>query len=432
MNRFILIISLFIFFNDALVSQSNLVLNPSFEDHYDTSLIGIYSFAPGWVTNWSDPNHGSSDYFLPNSNGAQSTPPGNAAGFEYPHSGLCYGGFVCLSDSFDDFHEYVQATLGSPLEFGKSYAIECFVSTADLFPNCISDIGFYFSNTLLVFTPIGQRITLMPQLENPDTNFVLARNGWQRISGTYNAIGGEQFLSIGNFTSYTACHFVTCGDSSPYQASYMFIDDVAVYDTSKVDTLEICMNDSIEIGGFWEHNEGLYTEIIGGLSIHFYLKIRPFTGNITIIEKPFLAGDSVRITLMQTGGIDSSDVSRNFVYVSTNKTIDVPMYNIYGCDSTVRYVCGTNIGIRSLSSSEANSFHIFPNPANDFLQLMINKNDSNSYSIGIFDITGKEIISQSLFKETIDISSLTSGMYFVKLLNSKTGKLVGTEKFVKE
>jgi len=432
MNRFILIISLFIYFNDALVSQSNLVLNPSFESHYDSSVVGISAFAPGWVTNWSDPNRGSSDYFLPNSYGGVTTPPGNSFGFEYPHSGLCYGGFICLSDSFDDFHEYVQASLSSPLEFGKSYSVQCYLSVGDIYPNCISDIGFYFSNSLIAFTPIGQRITLMPQLENPDTNLILARNGWQRISGTYTALGGEQYLSIGNFTPYNVCHFVTCGDTSPYQGTYMYIDDVAVYDTSKIDTLRICMNDSIEIGGFWEHNEGLYTEIIGGLSVHFYLKIRPFTGNITIVEKPFLAGDSVRITLMQTGGIDSSDVSRNFVYVSTNRTIDVPMYNIYGCDSTVRYVCGTNIGIGAQSSSEANSFHIFPNPANDFLQIMINKNDPNSYSISIIDITGKEIISQFISNAPIDVSLLTNGMYFVKLLNSKTGKLVGTEKFVKE
>jgi len=38
----------------------------------------------------------------------------------------------------------------------------------------------------------------------------------------------------------------------------------------------------------------------------------------------------------------------------------------------------------------------------------------------------------SLGNDKIDVTSLKSGMYFIKLVNTKTGVVVGTEKFVKE
>ena len=420
---------LFCVLNDAF-AQSNLVMNPSFEDYYDTSYIGLGSFSVGWVNDWSDPNRGSSDLYVPHSGGELHTPPSAYNGYEYPHTGYCFAGLVFLDLAGSNFYEYIQGSFRNPLLAGQSYGIECYVSNADAYPNCINDLGFYFSPTKITYTG-GGKLPFIPQYANPTSNPIDTRIGWQRITGSYTALGGEQFLSLGNFTPYALCHF-SCGDTSPEQGNYLFVDDVAVYDTSKVDTISLCTNDSVQIDGIWRHNEGLYTELIGGLPIRFYIAPRPHSANLTIIEKPFLTGDSVRITLLQKGGIDSASGNVNFIWVSTNRTIDVPMYNIYGCDSTVRYVCGTNIGIGALSSSEANSFHIFPNPANDFLQIMFNKNDPNSYSISIIDITGKEIISQSISNAPIDVSLLTNGMYFVKLLNSKTGKLVGTEKFVKE
>jgi len=276
-------------------------------------------------------------------------------------------------------------------------------------------------------------MNFVPQFENPDSNMIDTREGWQRISGKYTAYGGERFLNIGNFRSNSTSNSAQCFDSTALlSGTYLFIDDVAVYDTSGIDTIHLCSNDSVLIGGIWRKNGGVYTEIIGGLPVKFFVEPRPYSINLTIVEKPFAFGDSIRLSLLQMGGIDSGVGGvDNYIWIKSDTSFDFPMYNIYGCDSTIRYQFGWRIGIEKGQESKT-VWGIYPNPANDFLQIMINKNDPNSYSIGIIDITGKEIISQSVSKETIDISSLTSGMYFVKLLNSKTGKLVGTEKFVKE
>ena len=429
MKRILLIFSVALCSIIQIKAQSNLVLNPSFEDYYDTSYIGLGSFSVGWVNDWSDPNRGSSDLYVPHSGGELHTPPSAYNGYEYPHTGYCFAGLVFLDLAGSNFYEYIQGSFRNPLLAGQSYGIECYVSNADAYPNCINDLGFYFSPTKITYTG-GGKLPFIPQYANPVSNPIDTRIGWQRITGSYTALGGEQFVSIGNFTPYALCHF-SCGDTSPEQGNYLFVDDVAVYDTSKVDTIRLCTNDSVQIDGIWRHNEGLYTELIGGLPIRFYIAPRPYSANLTIIEKPFLAGDSVRITLLQKGGIDSASGNVNFIWVSTNKTIDVPMYNVYGCDSTVRYICGTNIGLGSSLNNKL-QWRIYPNPANNFIQIQLKANDLSNYVVSIVDVSGRAVMNQSLVNDKIDISALKSGMYFVSLLNASTAKVLGYEKFVKE
>ena len=410
-------------------AQSNQILNPSFESHYDTSELGIGSFREGYVNDWSDPNISTSDYFVPNSYNGLSTPPSHHFGYEYPRTGYCYGGFVFLDIAGSNFYEYVQGRFRNPLIAGKMYGIECFVSMGEPYPSCLSDLGFYFSDAQ-VSTPPG-RLPYTPQFENPTTEMINTRQGWQKITGSYIAHGGEQYLCIGNFKPYNLCNIITCGDPAPDQAAYLFIDDVAVYDTAQVDTIHLCMNDSVGIGGVWRHNSGLYTDIIGGLPVKFYIEMRPYTTNLTVIEKPFAENDSVRVSIIQTGGVDSTNNSHNYIYVKRDTTIDIPMYNIYGCDSTVRYICGTNIGIANSLNNKL-QWSVYPNPTNNFIQIQLNVNDASHYVVSIVDVTGREVMNQSLVNNEIDISALKSGMYFVSLLNASIAKVLGCEKFVKE
>jgi hypothetical protein len=413
-------------------AQSNLVFNPSFEQHYDTSFIGVASFLRHYVNNWSDPNIGSSDYFVPNSYNEYSTPPNSAFGFEYAHMGYAYGGFGFYDGPGSTAYEYVQASFVSPLVAGKSYAIECYVSLG--FEGrviCISDLGFYFSDTLVSVD--GGYVLLGPaQYENPPLDIINTYKGWQRITGNFTANGGEKYMSIGLFKYYLSAHVDTCTISPSYASTYLFIDDVAVYDTSKTDTIPLCMNDSVQIGATWQKTEGLYTDTIGGLPVNFYVSMRPNSSNLTTIFKPFENGDSVRISLIPSAGNDSLGRSwDNYLYLKNDTIIDIPMFNIYGCDSTVRYVCGWHIGIGNELVNNL-SWSIYPNPANDFIEIQFSKNDLASYDILILDITGKEIYTQSIEESKIDIKALNGGLYFIKLKNKKTGNIIGVKKFVKE
>ena len=410
-----------------IVAQSNLVINPSFEHSYASCFPSLAGFDFGQVDNWSSSNHSTPDYFLPISwNGSvcspfgNTSPPNNVFGYEYAHTGECYGGFAFYDYShLPTFYEYIQAEFKDSLVAGKTYALEAYVSLG--FEGqclCISNLGFYFSDTQVSVSNASQRLNYIPQFENPVSNPIITFKGWQKINGDYTAHGGEKYMTIGMFKPYSMANVDTCyiySDLISY--TYLFIDDVAVYDTAQIDTIHLCINDSVLLGGAWQHAAGLYTDTIGGLPVKFYIEPRPDSVNLTIIDMPFASGDSVKA---------------GYIWVKNDTIIEVPKHNIYGCDSLVRYLCRTNVGISNPESTKDKQWNIYPNPANDFLQITINKNYPKNYSISIINITGKEIISQSLSKETIDISSLNSGMYFVRLINSKTGNVQGTMKFVKE
>ena len=276
----ILFILTFVQFSRA---QSNLVLNPSFEE-YDSCWPGIAGIPYGNVHNWSSPNLSTSDFFSDYSylgnfkcgyDTGFTTVPQSVFGFEYAHHGECYGGFLFYDGPVSNSYEYVQASLLNPLVFGQTYILECYVSLGFEGQSlCTSNLGFYFSDTQLSVSNFANRLNYMPQYENPDSNLIICFKGWQRISGSFVASGGEKFMSIGMFKPYSMANVDTCNtypDGISY--TYLFLDDVAVYDTAKTDSIKLCMNDSVQLGGIWQHTEGLYFDTIAGLPVKFYISL---------------------------------------------------------------------------------------------------------------------------------------------------------------
>ena len=84
--------------------------------------------------------------------------------------------------------------------------------------------------------------------------------------------------------------------------------------------------------------------------------------------------------------------------------------------------------------AEASEFIISPNPATTEFTLQWINISGSALSIGIFDLSGK-LIHQNNYQSfdgqaTINISDLSSGIYFVKAISS-TGEIFA-EQFVKE
>jgi len=70
---------------------------------------------------------------------------------------------------------------------------------------------------------------------------------------------------------------------------------------------------------------------------------------------------------------------------------------------------------------------IFPNPVNDgvlFIEISDKYNDlcnDNDFEIKIYNITGKEILVSD-YQQSINVSSLTDGIYFIRIMNEKTSE----------
>jgi len=91
-------------------------------------------------------------------------------------------------------------------------------------------------------------------------------------------------------------------------------------------------------------------------------------------------------------------------------------------------VCETKSGLNTISES---TISIYPNPANEIIN--VNSNFAvDEYSIEIIDITGRSIsqipYSANNSNLQIDISTLTKGLYFIKLNN---GNSIYTARFSK-
>ncbi len=82
----------------------------------------------------------------------------------------------------------------------------------------------------------------------------------------------------------------------------------------------------------------------------------------------------------------------------------------------------------SVNTLNAESISIFPNPANDFLNI---NSELNIESISIFDISGKEVINikSASNNNEINVSNLKSGVYFVRIINEEG---IYQTKFVKK
>jgi len=90
-----------------------------------------------------------------------------------------------------------------------------------------------------------------------------------------------------------------------------------------------------------------------------------------------------------------------------------------GCSATSNCVQITNLGVDTF---EQNRLRIYPNPATH--QLFIQLNEATE--IVIVDMTGKTIQQESLKagNNAVDVSSLASGMYFIKSVSGANAKFV--------
>lgn len=108
----------------------------------------------------------------------------------------------------------------------------------------------------------------------------------------------------------------------------------------------------------------------------------------------------------------------------TNSTIkgSLMINPVMGC-----YVPPPPVGVKEFTKQEQLSFNLFPNPANN--EITINyRNSNNSSRLLIHSVVGNELLNTVINNnETIDINSLSSGVYVVTLISnglSSTQKLV--------
>lgn len=144
-------------------------------------------------------------------------------------------------------------------------------------------------------------------------------------------------------------------------------------------------------------------------------------------------GEGVSYETPTFANIGSSDYSltQNSVGINAGVTtddllpdgIEVPTTDINGNprDNNPDMGCyeyqGT-INIPELETNQTTQFSIYPNPAKEFLTILPNNSDTESYKVLVYDNLGKMIFEKELFGEQkIEISQLNSGIYILQFID---------------
>lgn len=145
--------------------------------------------------------------------------------------------------------EYIYQQLTQPLEFGKIYCLSFYVNRADRFTYAIKNIGALLSNNLQPLTN-GYEINTTPQVEN-QFGVISDTTNWTQIQGCFTAIGGEQYITIGNFTTNFNTDTLNTNSTNLVPGreatSYYYIDDITLIEQSTVGVSKLNNENSFEV-----------------------------------------------------------------------------------------------------------------------------------------------------------------------------------------
>jgi outer membrane protein OmpA-like peptidoglycan-associated protein len=212
----------------VVAMAQNLVKDPGFEMR--TSCPASYNQQRlNQLQYWDQPTKGTPDYF--HSCSAKMAGDRNMFGGQMPFDGDAFAGVVAFSPSQRNYREYLQTRLTRPLKQGEWICATVRVSPADLNRFYVGGLGMYFSAE-----PWKDDKSLVkqatPQVMNPMLHVLDNSEEWVEISDAFEAHGGEEYLSIGNFLSDREMRVLRknkiLAEGAVNEWSYFFVDGVSV------------------------------------------------------------------------------------------------------------------------------------------------------------------------------------------------------------
>lgn len=186
----------------------------------------------------------------------------------------------------------------------------------------------------------------------------------------------------------------------------------------------IVLNEAIDVSSFTHMHVDVYIdETVDVTSKVFNLKFVGVPSSV-FVEYPFNAGSSPALV---AGSWLSIDIPVNLSTMTSFKEFGVTADNLKNqvwYDNLYVYRDAT----ASVENNKLLGFSMYPNPTSNILNISAKETIQNAQ---IFNVLGKEVMNLNINKnsESIDISSLSSGIYLIKY---QSNGAVGTAKFVKE
>jgi gliding motility-associated-like protein len=247
--RIVFFLCCFCFVSFQSFSQDNLVVNPSFEDltSCPNGPSELYKAPPWNSVNIGADSCSSPDLFamcnqLPFPFPGMNPPvgvPDNLLGSQDALTGENYAGIIVAEalalmgcDAMpvgNVYREYIHGSLTEPLVAGETYCVQFYVTLASDVKWGSDQMGVYLSDTEVQYEFCANPHPLphTPQLQYTGPP-LMNTTDWVLLEWDYVAVGGEQYIVIGNFSDddNTPLYDSNCGSMNPYV--YYYIEDVSV------------------------------------------------------------------------------------------------------------------------------------------------------------------------------------------------------------
>jgi hypothetical protein len=382
-------------------SISNYVTNGSFEDHYTCLGFNPIVMVKGWRS--IDSSQFSNALY---NHPCFSNIPWDGGGYQYPRTGEAYvaAGFYCPPPtcSNNSSRGYFRNRLKNTLIKNQTYCVKYFVNVRDISSHGINQASAYFcGDEIDTITEIAVPLTyLNPQINFPINQFISDTVLWTMVTGTFTANGTEKHILIGNFKSDAATDTVLINSSSlPMVGTDLFLEDVS------------CIP----------------------------LNLAAYAGP----DKSCKIGDSVYVgrerdfaidpgcTWFQLPNMSVPIATASGIWVKPTVTTTYVVKQVLDC-SALKYdtvvVYADLVGLPGVSSSGVeNDIRFFPNPTRNKITFEY-KDELQLQTINIKNILGQQVLQFIEPKKEIDVSFLSTGIYYLRVETNKGSKTFKLQK----
>lgn len=237
---------LFLFLIQKLFAQENLLPNSDFEKHKD--LPTDIGQGKNCLENWINPVlAGGGDYYHAEAKNKKSNTSKNFFGKQQPHSGKAYAG-ICITRNY---REYLQAQLIKPLEKGRNYKVEVYISRGDAkWLGSMKGFCIIFSSDTFRLQKYGPPMSKPPVIFRDEAGYNNSEE-WTLLSAVYEANGTEKYLTFGCFvyrekTEFTIMNYNVEIPGKRNYAHY-FIDDFTLTLIDEKTTIKIVQEKIMEV-----------------------------------------------------------------------------------------------------------------------------------------------------------------------------------------
>jgi hypothetical protein len=161
--------------------------------------------------------------------------PTNFVGCQTPKEGNGYaGGFFYYPnpDLEEGYREYLAVPLSETLMAGIEYTLSFSTSLAERSGFAIWNVGALLTADSLLQPEYGAYIDHPLQFQGTPGTYLNDKNVWYDLEWTFEALGGEKYLYIGNFQPNSETDTISAVSGSMsghYPGSCYYVDDVKLY-----------------------------------------------------------------------------------------------------------------------------------------------------------------------------------------------------------